>query len=303
MTSDAAAARHRSGRRYADRVAIQTPDQRVRVFVSSTMQELAPERRAVREAIETLRLTPVMFELGARPHPPRVLYRAYLEQSDVFVGLYWESYGWVPPGEDLSGLEDEYRLSGDRPKLIYIKTPAPGRQPRLGELIARIQRDDSVSYRPFGTADELATLVGDDLAVLLTERFAASAAPPAEPPRSLRVAPLPRPVTRLIGREPDLARVLDLLLDPDVRMVTIVGPGGIGKSRLALAVSDGARERCPDGIVYIDLAPLTEPSLVLSNGKVARRRGADRDDGRRAAPRPAVGGADVDRARQHGAAH
>ena len=60
------------------------------------MQELAPERRAVREAIESLRLTPVMFELGARPHPPRALYRAYLEQSDVFVGLYWESYGWVP---------------------------------------------------------------------------------------------------------------------------------------------------------------------------------------------------------------
>jgi len=71
------------------------------------MQELGQERRAVREAIESLRLTPVMFELGARPHPPRALYRAYLEQSDVFVGLYWESYGWVPPGEDLSGLEDE----------------------------------------------------------------------------------------------------------------------------------------------------------------------------------------------------
>ena len=226
------------------------------------MQELAPERRAVREAIESLRLTPVMFELGARPHPPRALYRAYLEQSDVFVGLYWESYGWVPPGEDLSGLEDEYRLSGDRPKLIYVKTPASGRQPRLGELIARIQRDDSASYRPFGSADDLRTLVADDLAVLLTERFAASAATPVEPPRS-RIAPLPRPATRLIGRDRDLARVLDLLLDPNVRMVTIVGPGGVGKSRLALAVADGARERCPDGIVYIDLAPLTEPSLVI----------------------------------------
>jgi predicted ATPase len=254
--------RRRSGHRYADRVAIQTPDQRVRVFVSSTMQELAPERRAVREAIERLRLTPVMFELGARPHPPRALYRAYLEQSDVFVGLYWESYGWVPPGEELSGLEDEYRLSGDRPKLIYVKTPASGRQPRLGELIARIQRDDSASYRPFGSADDLGTLVADDLAVLLTERFAASTAMPVEPPRS-RIAPLPRPATRLIGRDQDVTRVLDLLGDPDVRMVTIVGPGGVGKSRLALAVGDGARERYPDGVVYIDLAPLTEPSLVI----------------------------------------
>jgi predicted ATPase len=258
-------------------VVIHTPDQRVRVFVSSTMQEMAAERRAVRKAIENLRLTPVMFELGARPHPPRALYRAYLEQSDVFVGLYWQSYGWVPPGEELSGLEDEYRLAGNRPKLIYLKTPAPERQSRLTELIAQIQRDDSVSYRPFSTANELRTLVADDLAVLLTERFAASAEAPVEAPRSAHPAPLPRPVTRLIGRDRDIARVLDLLLDADVRMVTIVGPGGIGKSRLAWAVADGARERCPDGIVYIDLAPLTEPSLVLPT--IAKSLGVEEQTG------------------------
>ena len=52
-------------------VAIRTPDQRVRVFVSSTLEELAEERRAVSRAISALRLTPVMFELGARPHPPQ----------------------------------------------------------------------------------------------------------------------------------------------------------------------------------------------------------------------------------------
>ena len=65
---------------------IRTPDQRLRVFVSSTLAELADERRAVSRAISTLRLTPVMFELGARPHPPRELYRAYLAQSDIFIG-------------------------------------------------------------------------------------------------------------------------------------------------------------------------------------------------------------------------
>jgi hypothetical protein len=54
-------------------MSIRTPDQRVRVFVSSTMQKLAAERQAARAAIESLRLTPVMFELGARPHPPRAL--------------------------------------------------------------------------------------------------------------------------------------------------------------------------------------------------------------------------------------
>ena len=91
---------------------IATPDRRVRVFVSSTLEELAGERRAARVAITGLRLTPVMFELGARPHPPRELYRAYLAQSDVFVGIYWQRYGWVAPEESVSGLEDEYLLSG-----------------------------------------------------------------------------------------------------------------------------------------------------------------------------------------------
>ena len=67
---------------------IRTPDQRLRIFVSSTLQELAAERDAARRAISSLRLSPVLFELGARPYPPRALYRAYLSQSQVFVGVY-----------------------------------------------------------------------------------------------------------------------------------------------------------------------------------------------------------------------
>jgi hypothetical protein len=118
---------------------IRTPDQRIRVFVSSTLRELQEERRAAREAIERMSLAPVMFELGARPHPPRELYRSYLAQSDVFVGIYWESYGWVAPDEHISGLEDEYLLAPDgMPKLIYIKA-STDRDPRLKELIARIR--------------------------------------------------------------------------------------------------------------------------------------------------------------------
>src|SRR5215467_11085725 len=94
---------------------IRTPDQRVRVFVSSSLRELEAERRAVQDAVTALRLVPVMFELGARPHPPRSVYRAYLAQSQVFVGIYWQSYGWVAPGEQISGLEDEFRLAAGKP--------------------------------------------------------------------------------------------------------------------------------------------------------------------------------------------
>ena len=72
---------------------ILTPDQRVRVFISSTLQELAAERAAARRAIRRLHLVPVWYESGARPHPPRRMYRAYLAQSQVFVGIYWQRYG------------------------------------------------------------------------------------------------------------------------------------------------------------------------------------------------------------------
>ncbi len=148
---------------------IQTPDQRLRVFVSSTIDDLGDERRAVSRAISALRLTPVMFELGARPHPPQELYRAYLSQSDVFIGLYWQRYGEIAPDVGLSGLEDEYQRSRRLPRLLYVKTPAPDREPRLAELLSQIENE--ASYRLFRTPAELARLVRDDLATLLSERF------------------------------------------------------------------------------------------------------------------------------------
>ena len=85
----------------AERAAvILTPDQRVRVFISSTLEELAAERAAARRAIARLNLVSVWYESGARPHPPRSLYRAYLQQSQVFVGIYWQRYGLPSPSID-----------------------------------------------------------------------------------------------------------------------------------------------------------------------------------------------------------
>src|SRR5512136_748243 len=191
---------------------IRTPDQRVRVFVSSTLQELADERAAVRDAILQLHLAPVMFELGARPHPPRDLYRAYLGQSHIFIGIYWQKYGWVAPGETISGLEDEYNLSGDKPKLIYIKSPAPDREPRLKELLERIKSD--ASYKYFSTAAELRELIENDLALLLTESFEVTYAEESAPgePSAATANNLPIPPTGLIGREAEIEALRDLLL-------------------------------------------------------------------------------------------
>src|SRR6266480_3139597 len=246
---------------------IRTPDQRVRVFVSSTLDELAPERVAAREAITQLRLTPVLFELGARPYPPRELYRAYLAQSDIFIGLYWQRYGWVAPGMQVSGLEDEYQLSSGKPKLIYIKTPAPEREQDLHTLLDRIRTEDTASYQKFATPEELRERIANDLAQLLTERFTTS----AETPVPARLAPLPVPRRRLIDREQERAQAQALLQQEDVGLVTLTGPGGVGKTRLAVQVAADLVPQFTDGVAFISLAALKDPTLVVPT--VARALG------------------------------
>lgn len=238
--------------------AILTPDQRVRVFVSSTLEELAAERVAAKRAIETLRLTPVLFELGARPHPPRELYRAYLEQSHVFVAIYWERYGWIAPDMEISGLEDELALSGDRPKLVYLKRPAPNRDARLEDMLERV-RDSGVSYKAFDTAQELEDLLARDLASLLSERFQS---PDAAERVHQRPLPLPISTTAFVGRRAEVDQVVDRLRDEQVRLATLVGPGGIGKTRLALEVAAQIAHDQPDGVAYVPLESVNDPELV-----------------------------------------
>src|SRR5262245_57394203 len=201
-----------------------------------------------------------MFELGARPYPPQELYRAYLAQSDVFVGLYWQRYGQVGPDMEISGLEDELRLARPLPRLLYIKTPAPDRDPRLARLLNGIKQEATASYRYFRTPAELGRLVREDLATLLSERFAA--------PR-----PLPVGTTSLIGREQAIDEVAGLLDDPGVRLVTLTGPGGIGKTRLAVAVAERLRDPFDAGAVFVPLDAMTRPEQVL--GGIGRALGAD----------------------------
>lgn len=72
----------------------------------------------------------------------------------------------------------------------------------------------------------------------------------------------PRPVTPFVGRQQELLAVHDLLGDPGKRLVTISGPGGIGKTRLALQTAVDPSLQFRDGIYYVDLVPVSSPQLL-----------------------------------------
>lgn len=261
---------------------IRTPDQRLRVFVSSTLKELAAEREAAHRAITNLRLSPVLFELGARPHPSRDLYRAYLQQSQIFIGIYWQQYGWVAPDMEISGIEDEYLLAGDLPKLIYLKSPAEEIEPGLKAMIRQIQSDNTVSYKRFSTANELQELIENDLALLMTEQFYALEQiksriedKPGELASQISFGEieqnLPLQPTPFIGREHEIREVGQILSKDGVRLLTLTGPGGTGKTRLSLQVANRMLDRFKSGVFFVPLADLSNPELVVS--KIAQQLG------------------------------
>jgi predicted ATPase len=109
-----------------------------------------------------------------------------------------------------------------------------------------------------------------------TARFSGREASPypADGPRGRR---LPAPLTSFVGRQQELLAVAKLLADPDVHWVTLSGPGGAGKTRLALEVARIVRPRLPGGVYFVPLASVTAASGVAL--AVAQAFGVKRTDG------------------------
>ncbi|HXH65579.1 MAG TPA: tetratricopeptide repeat protein [Candidatus Limnocylindrales bacterium] len=84
------------------------------------------------------------------------------------------------------------------------------------------------------------------------------------PPTEMSTGDLPVSRTGFVGREKEAAAARELLLRPEVRLVTITGPGGIGKTRLAIEVASALREYFTGGIHFVPLAPLSDPGLIAA---------------------------------------
>src|SRR6266508_4555138 len=86
----------------------------------------------------------------------------------------------------------------------------------------------------------------------------------ALPALEFSISPLPLSLTPLLGREKEVSAVTKILSRFDVRLVTLIGPPGVGKTRLAVQVANEAADMFAHGVQFIDLAPVSEPSGFLS---------------------------------------
>ena len=209
------------------------------VHPEENREALFRDRRTAGQIVGTLRY---MSPEQARGDEPE-------SQSDVFslgVVLYEMATGRHPFESDTFLAALHAALSHD-PAAPSQLNPSVGSQ--LDRLILRMLEKDQVK-RP-GIADVALTLSRTGEA---RSRFDQKI---ARPPT------LPSQRTTFVGRDAELAAIRDLLLNGNLRLVTLTGPGGTGKTRLTLEVAARLNDSFTGGVYFVDLAPLPEPRLVI----------------------------------------
>lgn len=209
------------------------PSPRVAVFVSSTIGECAEERAAARSAIESIKCEPILFEaIGARPHPARVTYMEGLGRAQICVIIWKESYGWIDPAINISGIEDEFRIARERhlDLLVYIKADAANRDARVKDLVDEART--FVTTHSYKDAAELQDQISSDITSLLSQAFLDRTTRRAErllDPAAILVGSMP--LGMIAVERPALERSLEQSVQIHTR-TWLVGAAGAGKTIL-----------------------------------------------------------------------
>ena len=136
--------------------------ERLRIFISSSMQELAPERIAIKTALSQLNLEGWIFEMdaGARPQGIQQTYRQQIDDSDLYIGVLWRKCG------EYTIDEFEYAKGKHKDCLIYEKTTdiEGQRDQKLQEFLAEIDKvKGEITARRFKSLEELSEGVKEDV--------------------------------------------------------------------------------------------------------------------------------------------
>ncbi|HEV2236973.1 MAG TPA: helix-turn-helix domain-containing protein, partial [Ktedonobacterales bacterium] len=159
-------------------------------------------------------------------------------------------------------INDLERTPGRTPRLqtITLLAEALGLSPADRERLLAAARPTTLTHDPLPAAPFFSS--APQTAVATSQPDAAQPALVLAPP-PLHIGPPPTPPDEFIGRAGEVAEVRARLREPGLRLLTLTGPGGIGKTRLALQVIEGLDGRFPDGVCFVALGDLTDPALVL----------------------------------------
>src|SRR5918998_1265969 len=154
-------------------------------------------------------------------------------------------------GERLRGLREAAGLTQE--ELAFRAGLSPN---AVGALERGVRRRPQ-PYTVRSLADALGLSQDERAALIATvpKRGEAASSAAKAAPASSAVSTLPNPATALVGREREIEEVTDLLARPEVRMLTLTGVGGVGKTRLAVQAAKGGGHLFPGGGTLLELAP------------------------------------------------